>query len=104
MFLLLGAILFAVGPAFGQKRIHLKCADQLRSEKKKHEQFDRLLGNVVLTHDSTTIYCDSAYFYKKKNYIEAFGQVRVVTGDSITLSSSKVEYDGNTKKARVHTK
>ena len=60
-----------------------------------------LLGNVILVQNKTTIYCDSAYLYKKRNFVEAFGQVRIVEGDSITITGNKLEYDGNTKKAKL---
>ncbi|WP_276369535.1 OstA-like protein [Chryseolinea sp. H1M3-3] len=87
--------------ALAQKKVQLKHADQLRAGKIGDERIERLLGNVVLTQNKTTIYCDSAYLFKKRNYVEAFGSVRITEGDSITIVGKKLEYDGNTKRAEL---
>lgn len=84
-----------------QKRVHLKKADQLLGGKKADEKYQRLIGNVIFTQNKTTIYCDSAHFYKKRNSVEAFGHVHIVEGDSIDITGSRLEYDGNTKKAKI---
>lgn len=97
-FLLLMAASF---PCAAQKKVKLKQADQLRGGRKGDERFDRLIGNVILTQNQTTIYCDSAYFFKKRNFVEAFGRVKILEGDSVTITGRKLEYDGNTKKAKL---
>ncbi len=86
---------------WSQKKVQLKQADRLRGKGGSgDERFDRLLGNVILTQNKTTIYCDSAYLFKKRNFVEAFGKVRITEGDSVTISGRKLEYDGDTKKAK----
>lgn len=56
----------------------------------------RLIGNVVFSHDSIHGYCDSAYFYEQDNYIIAFGdRVRIYVGDSVRLYGYRAYYDGN---------
>jgi lipopolysaccharide export system protein LptA len=88
--------------AWSQKKVQLKQADKLRGRGGSgDERFDRLLGNVILTQNKTTIYCDSAYLFKKRNFVEAFGRVRITEGDSITITGRKLEYDGNTKTAKL---
>ena len=88
--------------ATAQKRVKLKQADQLRSGRDKEgNPFERVIGNVIFTQNLTTIYCDSAYFYKKKNSIEAFGRIRITEGDSITITGHRLEYDGDSKKAKL---
>ncbi|MBT1707669.1 Organic solvent tolerance protein OstA [Fulvivirgaceae bacterium PWU5] len=101
VWLLLAGFLLAGSPLLAQKRVHLKQADKLRGGRLGDERFDRLLGNVIMTQNKTTIYCDSAYFFKKRNYVEAFGRVRILEGDSVTITGRKLEYDGNTKLARL---
>jgi lipopolysaccharide export system protein LptA len=97
-------MLLLASSAVAQKRVQLKQADNLRSGgKKDDERFQRLLGNVILTQNKTTIYCDSAYLFKKRNFVEAFGRVRILEGDSITITGNKLEYDGNTKKAKLRS-
>src|SRR6187402_3654087 len=93
----LTALLIGISSAtFAQKKVKLQKADQLKGGKDPSgNRFERLIGNVVFTQNKTTIYCDSAYFYKSKNSVEAFGKVRITEGDSVTITASKLEYDGN---------
>ncbi len=95
----MAAILLAVASsAYGQKRVKLKDADVLKSGKKGEQ---RLIGNVVFVQNQTTIYCDSAHFYRRQNSVEAFGRVRIVEGDSITITGSRLTYDGDAKTAKL---
>ncbi len=63
----------------------------------------KLLGNVCLSQDSTTLYCDSAYQFIDSNYVEAFSNVRIVMNthmpDSMrrTIKSDRLTFNGNTK-------
>lgn len=85
-----------------EKKVKVKRTDTLKGSKSADgEQFQRLLGNVVLFQNQTTIYCDSAHFYKKRNFVEAFGKIRILEGDSVTITGRKLEYDGNTKVAKL---
>jgi lipopolysaccharide export system protein LptA len=84
-----------------QSTVTLKQADQLKGGIKDGERFDRVIGNVIFVQQRTTIYCDSALFYRSRNTIEAFGRVRITDGDSVTITSSRAEYDGNTRIAKL---
>jgi lipopolysaccharide export system protein LptA len=97
------SILFIVCSLGGlaQSTVTLKQADQLRGGIKDGERFDRVIGNVIFVQQRTTIYCDSALFYRSKNMVEAFGRVRIVEGDSITITSNRAEYNGNTRVAKL---
>lgn len=93
--------LFVV-PAWAQKTVELqKGAGRLIGGVKNGERIERVIDNVVFKQNTTTIYCDSAWFYRSKNMVEAFGRVRIVDGDSITITARHLEYDGNTKKAKL---
>jgi lipopolysaccharide export system protein LptA len=95
-------LLIALAPAVAQKKVKLKQADKLKGGRLPDgERFERLQGNIIFVQNNTTIYCDSAYFFKKKNSLDAFGHVRIVDGDSITITAKKLSYDGNTKKAML---
>jgi len=98
---LLFLVLLTPATAWAQKRLKLKQADQLSGTRINGDRVDRLRGNVIFVQNKTTIYCDSAYFYKSKNNIEAFGHVRILEGDSVTITSKRLEYDGNIKKAKL---
>jgi lipopolysaccharide export system protein LptA len=79
----------------GQKRVKLKNSDELFGSIRNGERYDRLLGNVIFEQNNTTIYCDSAHFFKTKNRIEAYGHVHIVEGDSVDVVSKTLIYDGN---------
>lgn len=67
--------------------------------------FQRLIGNVRMSHQSSLIYCDSAHFYQDINQAKLFGRVRIEDKeDPITTKSTYAEYDGNTKIAKLRNK
>lgn len=64
--------------------------------------FERLLGEVEMKHQSSLIYCDSAYFYRSENKARLFGNVRIIdTVDPIVTTGRYAEYDGSTKIAKL---
>ena len=58
-----------------------------------------LIGNVRIIHEGIKMYCNKAYFFQKENYIKAFGDVRMVQGDTLFMNSKYAEYNGNVKQA-----
>jgi lipopolysaccharide assembly outer membrane protein LptD (OstA) len=96
------ASLMTVTTSYAQRKVTLKQADQLRGGKQQDgTKFERVIGNVIFTQNKTTIYCDSAYFYKSINSIDAFGRIRITEGDSVTITGNKLSYDGDAKKAKL---
>ncbi len=94
-------ILISSGSLWAQNKVTLKQADRLIGGVKDGERFDRVLGNVIFEQSKTIIYCDSALFFRGKNIVEAFGHVRILEGDSVTITSSRAEYNGNTRMAKL---
>ncbi|MDR0733788.1 MAG: hypothetical protein LBF08_07000 [Dysgonamonadaceae bacterium] len=60
-----------------------------------------LWGNVVFRHDSTYMYCDSAYFNQSANTMEAFSRVRIEQGDTLFIYGDYLHYDANIQLARL---
>lgn len=87
--------------ATAQKRVKLDRADLIKGGRVDGERVERLIGNVVFIQNTTTIYCDSAYHYRRKNTLEAFGRVHIVEGDSVDITGSRLEYSGETKLAKL---
>ena len=58
-----------------------------------------LTGNVRVSHEGAILFCNKAYLFKKENYLKAFGEVRMVQGDTITMTSTYAEYNGENKLA-----
>lgn len=96
------AFLLFIG-AFAQnqpEKIKLVQAGTLMGSEGK-EAYVKLKDNVVFQQGEMFLYCDSAFQYAGRNYIEAFGRVRLTQGDTLSLTCKKLEYDGNTKKAKA---
>jgi lipopolysaccharide export system protein LptA len=93
-------ILPALASAQGITKIILENADSLVHSKLRPE-FQRLIGNVVLTHDTTTLYCDSAYLNDAQNFVLAYGNVHIKVSDTLNLFGDSLNYDGNTRLAKV---
>ena len=90
------------GNAIAQKTIHLKHADKMVGRTEQNgERGDWVIGNVVFTQNLTTIYCDSAKRNKINNSFEAFGKIKITDGDSITVTSLALIYDGNSRIAHL---
>lgn len=66
---------------------------------------DRLIGNVVFTHENTIGYADSAYYYTAENRMHAFGRpVKIFVNDTVTLYGNRAVYDGNSKISTISRK
>jgi len=83
------------------QKIKLQHADVLKGGNLKGVRIARPTGNVVFQQGQTTIYCDSAILNKSDNSVEAFGRIRILEGDSITITAGKLFYDGNTRVAKL---
>lgn len=83
-------------------RIQLVQADRLTYNKDfPGPDIQRLLGNVILEHDSMFLHCDSAYLYEKKNSMDAWGNIRIVGNDSLYIYGEELHYNGNTGMAKM---
>ncbi len=52
-------------------------------------------------HQGADLWCDIAIFYQKENKLQAVGNIRLQQGDSIQMTSNKIDYDGNTRLAKA---
>src|ERR1700712_5691778 len=99
--ILLISILLCGASAVAQKKVRIDSADNLYGSVRNGEQFQRLVGHVKLVQNTTIIHCDSAYFYKTKNRVEAFGHIHITEGDSVDCTSLALSYDGDKKIAHL---
>ena len=81
------------------KRVYLIHADVLHYDAFVNRDAQILNGDVQFQHNGATLYCDSAYFYEATNSFEAFGHVKMVQGDTLSLVSDYAFYDGNDEMA-----
>jgi len=89
-------LLFVSYFSFSQKKVKLNHADSLKGSMRDGKRFDKLLGHVAFVQNTTNIYCDSAYFFRSENRLEAFGHVHI-TDDSVDITALRLEYDGTKK-------
>lgn len=89
--------------AFAQKteKIELLNADVSEFDQSVNAKATRLLGNVIFRHQNAMMYCDSAYLYREENRLEAFNNIRIKQGDSLTLTGRRLLYSGDTRMAQV---
>ena len=109
MLFLLQATLFAFPPA--QKKgtqprkkgtlIHLLHSDELYYNQRLNREAQILVGHVRFRHDDVILTCDSALYYKQSNSFDAFGNVHMNQGDTLTLVSDVLFYDGTDQLARA---
>jgi hypothetical protein len=90
-----------VFPAYGQQGEVNNSADYMEQALDIAEGAYRFLGHARFERDGAVMYSDSAYFYGKKNVLEAFSRVHLVQGDSVDLYGDYLIYDGNTKIAQI---
>lgn len=93
-------------PAFAQTervadKVELVRANELRGGTFNGVEIRKLIGDVVFKQKDTFLYCDSAYQYADKNVMEAYGNVRIQQGDSVTATANNATYNGDTRKAKL---
>lgn len=101
--------MLAVQPArkAGQNRppsdskVHLLHADRLFFDNRINSTAQILVGDVQFSHDGVLMYCDSALYYEATNSFDAFGNVRMNQGDTLTLVSQVLFYNGLDQLARA---
>lgn len=88
-------------PTAPKSRINLLHADSLILSKQEQSDIREFMGNVSFQHKGAILYCDMATQYESSNTLEAFGNIRIVQGDTLTVTGDSLFYDGNTRFAKV---
>ena len=89
--------------AYGQtpQQVKIVDGDTLINYRTDKGVLTKIIGNVVISHNETMIYSDTADYYKATNEIEFFSNVRITDGDSITITAARLTYLGNEKIAQL---
>lgn len=80
-------------------KVYLIHSNTLSFDKAVKPDAQILNGDVCFRHDSSYMYCDSAYFFEQTNSLEAFSNVRMEEGDTLFVYGDYLFYDGNTQVA-----
>ena len=100
--LTIGILCFSLGcslhaqnhkPKQTDSRIHLIHSDVLYKTP-RDPRAEILVGNVKLSHEGVFLDCDSARFYREDNSFDAYGHVKMVQGDTLSLVGDSLFYDG----------
>lgn len=103
LFFFFFASIFLSGKSFSQasSKIELLNADVSEFDQNINSAATRLIGHVAFKHENAIMHCDSAYLYREENRLEAFQNVRITQGDTLTLTGKRLLYDGNSRMAQV---
>ena len=82
-------------------QVHIEHSDSMDLKQNDNPDVYVLRGNVIFRHDSTFMYCDSAYLYSLSNSLEAFDNVHIVQGDTLLIYGDYLNYYANTKLAKM---
>ena len=85
-------------------RVELIHADNLRYDEALYPGAQRVSGKVEIRHKGMILKCDSAVLYQHTNSFEAMGHVRMTQGDTLSLTSDSVYYDGQEQIAKARRK
>ena len=67
-------------------------------------ELKQVTGNVEFRHKGTIMFCDYAVQNTVQNVLEAYGNVKIVQGDTVTITGDTLLYYGNTRFAKVSGK
>ena len=63
--------------------------------------FRRFVGNVAFKHNGVVLKCDLALQNMTTNTLESFGRIKIIQGDTLTITGDTLYYDGNNRFARI---
>lgn len=95
---------YAAPDAYSQrKRIQIEYSGFLDKDEEKYPGATVLIRDesqqIHIIHEGINMWADKAIHYGKEDFIEAFGNVKMMQGDTINMNSKYAEYSGRTKLA-----
>ena len=83
------------------QRVYLEHSDELSYDEFLKPGVQVVKGHVSFRHQGAKLLCDSAYFNQDNNTFEAFGHVKMLQGDTLSLHSDYAYYDGMEQMVRA---
>ncbi|WP_158279594.1 OstA-like protein [Arcicella aurantiaca] len=77
-------------------------ADSLVGMNLPFMQIRKLMGNVGLRQGTTLLYCNLAILNETTNILEAYGKVKIIQADTVTITGDTAYYFGNERKAKIN--
>ncbi|MEI7585304.1 OstA-like protein [Runella sp.] len=97
----------ASGPPLtaGEEKVFLLGADSITINKLPDgTEIRRVVNKVIFRHKGALMYCDLAIHNVASNALEAYGHVKIVQGDTVTVTGDTLFYYGNSRLAKVSGK
>lgn len=85
----------------GGKLVNIQRADSLKSVVIGGVSLKKLMGNVALQQGNVQLFADLVLQNEARNTLQAFGNVRIIQADSVTIVGDTATYNGNTRFARM---
>lgn len=82
-----------------QKKVEVLQSDDLIFDANVADA-QRLVGNVILRYGEVIMYCDSAYKFSNDDF-DAFGNIRIIQGDSLKLFGKSLKFNAEDRVARL---
>lgn len=81
------------------KKIRYESERTLKNEEKYPGAFilSKVNEQVHFIHQGIEVWADQAIHYAEENFFKAYGNVRMVQGDTVTMTSQYAEYNGDTR-------
>ena len=95
---------FSISQFFAQEKTKIEILNAnslVFYQNEQGEKYQKLTGDVIFLHDSVYMYCDTALFFSKKNFLTAFSNVYIKKGDSLNLHGDSLFYYGDKKFAKI---
>ncbi len=86
------------GSSGNPQRIDVVQADFLEGYRSAEGAVRRLIGQVVLRQENTTLSCDSALYFAESNLARTYGNVRIVQADTIQARCDSLYFLGDERK------
>jgi len=89
----------------GEEKVFLLGADSITFYKQADgNEVRRVKGKVVFQHKGALLHCDLAIHNVFSNALEAYGNVKILQGDTVTVTGDTLFYYGNSRLAKVSGK
>lgn len=90
-----------VGRPGATEQVEILGADSLEVLQTPGNVTRRLVNNVRLRHKGALMFCNLAIQNATSNVVEAYGNVRILQGDTITVRGDTMYYYGNTRSSTL---
>jgi lipopolysaccharide export system protein LptA len=89
---------------FAQSQLEVIRADSLNGIQQDLIMRKTLIGHVFLRQGTTSLSCDQAVLNSTTNNVEAYGHVKIIQADTVTITGDTAIYIGDTRKAFISGK